>query len=135
MKKLLIIYRSYSKDSTFGNVYHLVDGHFEILCNSLELPWNNNTPKISCIPEGYYKVVPDSTGKHQYFRVIDVPNRSFIEIHEGNIVSNSQGCILLGTKKQFHNATGYYYLSNSKEACDKLKRLYPDGFNLLITSI
>lgn len=64
------------------------------LINSIELPWNNNKVGISCIPKGKYYVERDKTGKHQWFRVKDVPGRTFIEIHEGHKPSHSQGCIL-----------------------------------------
>lgn len=69
-------------------------------CNvitSLELPWNDNKVGQSCIPTGEYLVKRDRTGKHQWFRIVNVPNRTFIEIHEGHKPNHSQGCILFDT--------------------------------------
>lgn len=63
--------------------------------STLERPWLDNQANISCIPEGIYKVVRDSYGRHRWFSVPNVPSRSYIEIHEGYTTKHSQGCILL----------------------------------------
>lgn len=59
----------------------------------LERPWLNNKPYVSCIPYGQYIVVPDNTGKHRYYRVTNVPNRSHIEFHGATDVNDLQGCL------------------------------------------
>lgn len=64
-----------------------------IQCYSLELPWKDNLPDISCIPCGKYKAFK----KNSKFYIYDVPNRSGIIFgHAGNRVRDSKGCILLG---------------------------------------
>jgi len=70
------------------------------LCSTLELPWKNNTPDISCIPEGTYevKLLPSARWGRPMPHVQNVPGRSEIEIHVGNFVQDTDGCILLGTK-------------------------------------
>lgn len=78
--------------STKGYLYK-EDGEF--LDNTLELPWRDNAKGISCIPEGTYTVKRDVHGKHTWFSVQDVPNRTYIEIHEGYKPEHSQGCILM----------------------------------------
>lgn len=61
---------------------------------SLELPWVNNEVGRSCIPAGEYLVKRDRYGKHTWFKIMDVPGRTFIEIHTGYKPQHSQGCIL-----------------------------------------
>jgi len=66
-------------------------------CATLEPPWLQNAPYISCIPTGCYwaqKVVSPRFG--ETFEITDVPGRSKILFHAGNYVSNTHGCVLLG---------------------------------------
>jgi len=85
---------------TFGIM--LVDGMPVFV--TLELPWMNNEPQISCIPTGSYtcrkrKASESITaGIGEAFEVVDVPNRSDILIHVGNTVDDIKGCILIGEK-------------------------------------
>jgi hypothetical protein len=62
---------------------------------SLERPWLENKPSISCIPAGNYKFVRDTHGRFQWFRVLKVVGRTNIEMHLGTKPSHSEGCILL----------------------------------------
>lgn len=98
--------------------------------HTLERPDLNNTPNISCIPKGTYKVKRDKLGKHQYYAIQDVPNRTFIEIHEANKVSQLQGCIALGYGYNKGN------LIDSHRACqDFLKLIGDNDFELEIVDI
>lgn len=69
---------------------------------SLELPWLNNARNRSCIPIGTYQcdyLKKSASGRYRnVYHVTDVPGRSGILIHSGNIASHTKGCILLGTK-------------------------------------
>jgi hypothetical protein len=64
-------------------------------CHSIELPWQQNAPCISCIPEGSYPVFKrhsDQYGWHLH--VADVPGRSLILMHPFNhALEESKGCI------------------------------------------
>jgi len=62
---------------------------------TLERPWLNNQVSISCIPAGIYKFKRDTHGRFQWFRLLDVPNRTHIEMHEGTKPEHSEGCILM----------------------------------------
>ena len=62
---------------------------------TLERPWLDNKPNVSCIPAGIYKFRRDTHGRFQWFRVLDVPGRTHIELHEGTKPSHSEGCILM----------------------------------------
>lgn len=76
----------YSKEGVFG----VMTVNDKIVGFTLE-------NKDTLIPEGVYNATRDRTGRHQYFKVNDVPGRSNIEIHAGNIQDDTIGCIILGT--------------------------------------
>lgn len=91
-----------TNEGTFGVI--LADGFW---CHTLELPWRDNRPNLSCIPEGFYTcemVISPRFG--QVYQVLSVPGRSHILFHSGNLAGNVaqglkthvQGCILLGQR-------------------------------------
>ena len=64
---------------------------------TLERPWLDNRPKVSCVPKGEYLVQRTVRPIHgNTWEVLNVPNRSAILIHKGNFVHDSEGCIILG---------------------------------------
>jgi len=71
---------------------------------TLELPWRDNKPCISCIPPGTYPLVWRVSKKWKAYHIKDVPDRSWILTHPGNFAgdaakgykTNVQGCILQG---------------------------------------
>lgn len=64
---------------------------------TLENPWLMNVPFESCIPPGDYLCKAFSGRKYSaVFELVEVPKRSYILIHPGNVVSHTSGCILLG---------------------------------------
>ena len=68
-----------------------------MLC-TLENPWLNNEPYVSCIPVGYYECKRvDSPRYGNTFEVTDVEGRTHILFHWGNWEKNTLGCILVGT--------------------------------------
>ena len=113
---MLTIRREYFKTYTKGTLI-LPDG-FEMF--SLELPWLNNRPYVSCIPEGEYFFMRDTHGRHTYFRVLNVPGRSAIEFHPANNTSQLQGCI--APCLRIDNGIGIA----SRSACDKMLTFYGD---------
>lgn len=102
MKHFLQVRTKRGDDGTFG---HLVHANFHLV--SLELPWRDNLKDLSCIPVGIYNVVPDDTGKHQYYRILDVPGRGNIEMHPANwagdttkgLLSDLRGCLAVGLRR------------------------------------
>jgi len=78
---------------TFGVL--LLD--FELFCWTIERPWADNLPNVSCIPEGdYFCERHDSPKFGDTFEVMSVPNRSLILFHPANYVEDLQGCVGLG---------------------------------------
>lgn len=105
----------------------LTDAAGNHLCYTLELPWLNNVPNISCVPKGVYGVVRHNGAKYKnVWRLLDVPGRSGILIHAGNTKADIQGCILVGLRE--------YSLGvlDSRLAMDKLRSEFPETFVLEI---
>lgn len=74
-------------------------------CRTVELPWKENRQSVSCIPKGgYVAELRQSPRYGEVYLLKDVPGRSGILIHSGNLAgdvfkgwhSHSEGCILLG---------------------------------------
>lgn len=87
----LILTRTYHANGTNG----VLEVNGKPFCFTIELPWNNNTPRLSCIPEGTYPLVKRfSKPFKQHLLVQRVPGRSFILIHPANnALRELQGCI------------------------------------------
>lgn len=83
---------AYTESGTYGR---LSVGSFS--CYSLELPWLNNEPFISCIPEGTYDLERGwFKGKYENYALLGVRGRWATEIHVGNEVADLSGCIATG---------------------------------------
>jgi len=104
------IIRGVSTDAgTFGK---LILNKGEWSCSTGELTWKNNDHGLSCIPTGTYHCKWINSPKHgECYQIMDVPDRSMIEIHAANFmgdinkinpstdshyISQLLGCIALG---------------------------------------
>jgi hypothetical protein len=102
---------------------------------SLELPYRNNAPRISCIDNGKYDCQLVKSPKFgEVYEITHVPGRSEILIHPGNTVRDIQGCVLLGL--------GHYYdkgqssVFSSKIAIERFRSLIgTPSFALEVRSI
>ena len=87
----LTLKRTYYLKGTNGILY-LGD---KKICSTIELPWQENQRRISCIPEGRYllkKRFNPKFGDHLW--VWDVPARDYILVHAFNdALEESKGCI------------------------------------------
>lgn len=97
------IKRGYLPGGTYGDLY--VDGRF--VCHTVERPWLNNQPNISCIPEGTYQLdayksprfgdcfIVYGGEEHQQIKKFKNSNgnRWGILIHPANTPSQLAGCI------------------------------------------
>ena len=95
--KHIHIKRIHTSDSgTFGVV--CAGHHGEPFCVSLELPYRNNEPNISCIPNGVFegiRVTSPRFGNTFEVKGGVIGDRTHILFHCGNSIEDSRGCILL----------------------------------------
>lgn len=89
---------------------------------TLEDAWRNNERKLSCIPEGKYKIKRIRSPKFGItFEVLDVPERSNILFHAGNTASDTEGCILLG--QRYGKLNGKQAILNSSKAFEDFLKI------------
>ena len=102
---------AYSPVGTFGKI---IIPEFE--CYTVERPWLDNKPRVSCIPEGEYPLVLGEFNRGGYpaYEVMDVPDRSLIKIHIGNTIDDVVGCIAPG--KSLGYLEKKWAVSSSKKA-------------------
>lgn len=125
----MIITRTYQVGQTLGEWRDDDNNH---LCYTIELPWLNNHPMKSCIPAGTYTANSYFSPKHGFnvWRLAGVPDRSFIEIHPANFVSDLLGCVGVGDSQGQIN--GVPAVLNSQETFKMLLSTLPDSFTLTI---
>lgn len=81
---------------------------------TLERPWLDNQRSVSCIPTGSYTAKRHKSPRFgETFLVQEVPGRSEILFHKGNIDDDSHGCILVG--EQFNKVRNEDGITASKE--------------------
>lgn len=118
---MIRIERWYQPDMTLGR---LRIGAFT--CLTLELPDRGNAQNVSCIPpgkyQGYYRSSP-SNGP--VVELLNVPGRSYIQIHRGSFLSNTRGCILVGMGLGFIDEDDIPDLRESQRALEKILSLIP----------
>jgi hypothetical protein len=70
------------------------------LCQTLELPDNGNAHMISCVPSGVFPLVYQWSEKHgrDIWHII-VEGRDNIEVHIGDTIIDTDGCVLVGLKR------------------------------------
>lgn len=116
--KIIITRTISNRQCVFGRLQ--VFNNADILlyeCYTLELPNLKNKARISCIPAGTYKGISGKSPKNGLcIKLSDVPNRSFIQIHAGNTVADTLGCILVGELFRFFNPEHAYELVYSRVA-------------------
>lgn len=87
----LILNRTYYPTGTNGALYY----YGKLLCYTIELPWLMNQSRISCIPEGRYRLQKRySTRFKWHLWLPEVPGRTLILIHPANYAQRQlKGCI------------------------------------------
>jgi len=96
MSQLVTLTRSFKTNGvTMGML--TVEGQDHDPIFTLENPWQDNRPYISCIPEDSYACKPYNGTKYKDVYLVEgVPNRTGILFHSGNVETDTNGCILLG---------------------------------------
>ncbi len=98
-------------------------------CATLELPWINNQPRVSCIPEGRYtmKFEYSNSFKEFLWELKNVPGRSEIKIHRANYPKDLLGCIALGLSHADIDKDGLLDVISSRVAVERFHTAM-DGF-------
>ena len=82
---------------------------------TLEKPWKQNAPFISCISTGEYTCKRYSSEKYKnVWQICDVNGRDLVLIHWGNFLKDTQGCILVGEKFKDLNNDGIMDIADSR---------------------
>ena len=92
---------------------------------TLERPFKDNKPNISCISKGIYTcrwTFSPRLMKYTY-EVLKVPSRSGIRFHKGNFFFDIEGCILLGTGFKDINHDGKVDIINSTKTIKEFETL------------
>jgi len=144
-KKKAKLCRRYYEAQTEGEleVFDEDTGELEFTCKTLELPYRDNERNVSCIPEGFYDVVPRQSPKYgNHLHVTGVEGRSLILFHYANYVgsdnprtgsSDLRGCIAVGERFGDITGDGIVEILNSKKTMKALMDVAPNGFVLEIT--
>ena len=103
----------------------------ELFCYTLEPPWRDNKPNVSCIPEGRYRLkfeqsfsfaLPEDKGGALRLFFHGVQDRSRCLFHWGNWVRNTKGCVITGSGVSGSPALDVEYsVSRSKAAMRALE--------------
>lgn len=116
-----------SEAGTFGTIFD-EEGH--AVAVTCERPDNGNL-KMGCIPIGDYAVDQfDSPSKGRVFLLHDVPHRAMIEIHKGNTIDDTEGCILVGST--FGEVDNKKAVIGSRAKLEQMLDRYPNPFTLRI---
>ena len=104
------------------------------LFRTLELPWLDNARNLSCIPPGEYEVEymeRSASGKYRgCYHIKNVPGRSEILIHNGNLPAHTRGCVIIG--KKTGTLTGIPAVLNSVSALREMNYVAPKKFTLRV---
>jgi hypothetical protein len=120
---------TYLSDATLGV---LLDPEGVPICLTAELPWKDNEPYVSCIPEGTYQAIKVMSHKRGYevFEIVSVPGRTLIQIHVANAPmrpinkegeTELLGCIAPGMK--YGGRGGYNGVNQSMLAFERVMKL------------
>ena len=133
-----------TEQGTFGLIS--ING---ICFQSLELPYKDNKPNISCIPKGEYicKIRYSPSFKRKLYCLQNVKDRSYILIHGANFAgdkskgyqSHLAGCIALGKSKGIANnkfGNKQRCIFNSQQALREFMDITDNkDFKLIITEV
>ena len=111
----------------------LLDG--QLVGTTLELPWRNNRPDVSCIPPGNYQCVRRKSPRFgRTFEIDFVSGRTDILFHAGNRVRDTHGCVLLGKSAGWLQEERAILSSRSamKEFMERLENV--NEFSLVVQS-
>jgi len=105
-------------------------------CFTLELPWNHNQKNISCIKAGTYRVVKHLSPSNGWVMLlIDVEDRTEVQIHSANFTRQIKGCIVLGDSIKHLDSDNIPDVTNSKATLAKFLDACGDEETIRITRV
>ena len=121
MMKAYLIRLDEGIEQTLGH-FTLYDGLEKVFeCVTLELPYEENLTNISCVNKGVYEVTHRYSEKYKNHLILnDVPNRRYILIHYGNYNSDTEGCILVGSRFAQINKDSLLDITSSRRTLSEL---------------
>lgn len=131
MSEIVMILRrfEYTDKETLSWLYVMDSKETLFVGACLEKPWKDNAKNISCIPTGRYLCTrrkPTQKFNYEHLLVNGVPNRDAILFHIGNFaLTDTQGCILVGTDFADINHDGIKDITESRKAFMKLMKIFP----------
>lgn len=153
-KEAIIVRFPSTEKQTLGRLFHSTGTElFE--CKTLERPWLDNAPNVSCIPKGKYVCrytlspkfsllaekkylkengTPSPTRIQIYtYEIMDVPGRSGVRMHALTYYYQSEGCIGLGSDLKDLNADQNFDLIHTGDTMRQFEALMnKEDFNLII---
>jgi hypothetical protein len=119
----LVLNRTYHTDGTNGAL--TINNSFQ--CYTIELPWVDNLPRRSCIPEGRYELRKRYSPKFKdHLLVQGVRGRALVLLHPANdALKELKGCIA-----PVSSLDGAGKGSNSRKAFKKLLQLVYDALKV-----
>lgn len=128
---MIKVIRTYYKDCTTSRIS--TETGFN--CFGLELPWLNNKPNYSCIPEGLYNYSKGVSSQNKpVINILNVENRTEIQVHVGNFVKQILGCLLVGKSLVYLDEDGTIDVSSSGTTLNKLLASIPDKGTIMFTN-
>ena len=121
-------------EQTLGHLT-LYDGLEKVFeCVTLELPYEENLTDISCVNKGVYEVTHRYSEKYKNHLILnDVPNRRYILIHYGNYNTDTEGCVLVGSRFAQINQDSLLDITSSRRTLSELlEATNGEGFKLTI---
>ncbi len=106
-----------------------------LVLHIIERPWRRNQRNVSCIPAGKYLcryMARSASGKYKKcWHLQEVPGRSGVLAHNGNLAKHSRGCLIVGKRRG--KLAGNAAVLNSRGAMRALyNKVGPDDFELTI---
>jgi hypothetical protein len=128
--KLILQRLTTTEHGTFGV---LTTSENERICVTLEEPRSDNARSVSRILAGIYSMFRRFSPKRKYFvlELRGVPGRGNIQIHIGNILAHTEGCILVGMRHGLYKGVTPGVL-DSRAAFKNLMALTQDARELTL---
>ena len=99
---------------------------------TLERAWLDNAKGQSCIPDGTYVCKRVNSPKFgDTFEITEVPGRSAILFHKGNLFSDSHGCVIVG--ESFEPVGATVGITASTKGYEQFKELTVGLSSFLLT--